>query len=193
MAITLHRRRTLGGNAKWTVHLDDITDAGGRRVPDFMVVGPAAPRAGLLTGAAVVPVIGGQIGLLRNDRHPVGGACWEIVKGFIDEGETPAEAALREVREETGHACDAADLIPLGGFLPEAALMAVRGVLFLARDCRPVGARDESELGLGRISLFTPAEVERMLMESQIEDSGSAIALFRALPLLREGIYAPSR
>lgn len=187
MKITLHHRRTLGGNGKWQVHLDDITDAAGRRVQDFMVVAPAVPRMGLLTGAAVVPVIGGRIGLLRNNRHPVGGGCWEIVKGFIDDGETPEQAALREVQEETGHVCAPDDLLPLGGFLPEAALMAVRGALFLARDCRPAGGRDESELGLGRLSLFTPAEVERMLLSSQIEDAGTAIGLFRALPLLRAG------
>lgn len=187
MTITLHRRRTLGGNGKWTVHLDDITDAADRRVADFMVLSPAVPRDGLLTGAVVVPVIDGRIGLLRNSRHPVGGQCWEIVKGFIDDGETPAEAALREVQEETGHVCAASDLVPLGTFLPEAAVMAVRGALFLARDCRPSGARDEGELGLGRLTLFTPAEIERMLMSSAIEDSGSAIGLFRALPLLRAG------
>ncbi len=187
MTITRHGRRTLGGNGKWTIHLDDITDAAGRRVPEFMVLSPANPRPDLLTGAAVVPVINGRIGLLRNSRHPVGGSCWEIVKGFIDDGETPAQAALRELGEETGHACAPSDLYPLGTFLPEAAVMAVRGALFLARDCHPFGARDEGELGLGRLSLFTPEEVERMLIGSEIEDSGTAIGLFRALPLLRAG------
>jgi len=28
--------------------------------------------------------------------------CWDLPKGKIDEGETPSEAAIREVREETG-------------------------------------------------------------------------------------------
>jgi ADP-ribose pyrophosphatase len=187
MGITRHGRRTLGGNSKWLVHLDDITDGGGRRVEDFLVLSPASPRPDLLTGAAVVPVIGGRIGLLRNDRHPVGGACWEIVKGFIDEGESPAAAALRELREETGHECAEADLLPLGGFLPEAAVMAVRGALFLARDCRPAGSRDESELGLGRLSLFTPVEIARLLAASEIEDAGTTIGLYRALAFLEPG------
>jgi 8-oxo-dGTP pyrophosphatase MutT (NUDIX family) len=38
-------------------------------------------------------------------RRAAGGRCpgsWEAVHGHIEEGETPFEAALREVREETG-------------------------------------------------------------------------------------------
>lgn len=31
-----------------------------------------------------------------------GGSRWQLPKGHIDAGETPAEAAVREVREETG-------------------------------------------------------------------------------------------
>lgn len=38
-------------------------------------------------------------------RRGAGGRCpgsWEAVHGHIEEGESPAEAALRELREETG-------------------------------------------------------------------------------------------
>jgi len=37
---------------------------------------------------------------IRPQRH--GPAVWALPKGHIDEGETPVEAALREVAEETG-------------------------------------------------------------------------------------------
>lgn len=36
---------------------------------------------------------------------------WQLPKGLIDKGETSAEAALREVREETGIEAEAVDLI----------------------------------------------------------------------------------
>ncbi|OYQ37168.1 hypothetical protein CHU95_02135 [Niveispirillum lacus] len=186
MGLYRNQRRVGVRNSRWTVYLDDVTDAAGRRVEDFLVLAPAVERPDLLTGAAIVPVIGGHIGLLRNERHPVGGACWEIVKGFIDAGETPEEAARRELREETGHECTAADLVALGTFLPEAAAMAVRGALFLARDCRPVTtALDSHEMGLGQLSLFTPAQIVEMIHASVIEDACSLIGLFRALPWLR--------
>lgn len=185
MGLQRGRRRIGVRNSRWTVYLDDVTDAAGRRVEDFLVLAPAVERPDLLTGAAVVPVIGGRIGLLRNERHPVGGACWEIVKGFIDAGETPEAAARRELREETGHDCAGPDLIPLGTFLPEAAAMAVRGALFLARDCRPVtAAMDGDEMGLGPLRLFTPTDIREMIHGSVIEDACSLIGLFRALPWL---------
>lgn len=43
-----------------------------------------------------------EIVLVRQYRHAIGGMSWEACAGGIDPGETPEEAALRELREETG-------------------------------------------------------------------------------------------
>lgn len=43
--------------------------------------------------------------LLIARRNAVGKAQWTLPKGRLEAGETTDEAALREVREETGHAC----------------------------------------------------------------------------------------
>jgi ADP-ribose pyrophosphatase len=55
------------------------------------------------------------------------GALWELPAGLIDEGETPAEAAARELEEELGFAVPASAMVALGprvfpvpGFLAEA-------------------------------------------------------------------------
>jgi ADP-ribose pyrophosphatase len=40
--------------------------------------------------------------LVRQYRHPLGTHTWEVCAGGIDPGETPHDAALRELREETG-------------------------------------------------------------------------------------------
>ena len=44
----------------------------------------------------------GDILLCEEFRFPVNDYCWEFPGGIIDEGETPEEAAIRELHEETG-------------------------------------------------------------------------------------------
>ncbi|MCH2100926.1 MAG: NUDIX hydrolase [Planctomycetes bacterium] len=52
-----------------------------------------------------------QIVLIRQFRYGVGGARWEVPAGVIEPGESPIDAAVRELREETGYAGDPPELI----------------------------------------------------------------------------------
>lgn len=52
-----------------------------------------------------------QILLLRQYRYAAGGYIYEIPAGRLDEGETPAQCAARELKEETG--CTAEEIEPL--------------------------------------------------------------------------------
>ena len=96
-------RRRVASNTKWHANFDHITDGFGNEVIDYLTLEPVAPLPECnISGVSVVPVIEGQVVLLHNYRYPIEAGGWEVVRGFIDEDETPATAALRELTEETG-------------------------------------------------------------------------------------------
>jgi len=67
---------------------------------------PYAKRVDEISAGGLVVDTTGKLGLLigRRDQKDVTGRriLWSLPKGHIEEGETPEEAALREVQEETG-------------------------------------------------------------------------------------------
>lgn len=59
---------------------------------------------------------------------------WEVAAGLMDENETPAEAAARELAEELGFSVNAASLLPLGPPVFGAAGILAERLFFFAAD-----------------------------------------------------------
>jgi len=156
-------RRAIFENRVWRVFADHIADANGAAVPDYLVFEAKSHPVG---GVAVLPVLAdGRVALLRNWRPAIEDWSVEVAKGFVDPGETPRAAAMRELAEETGLACAPADLVALGEVHPEPAAMASKAALFVARNCRPIDgyARDENEAGLGRLHFVSPQAADKLV------------------------------
>jgi ADP-ribose pyrophosphatase len=173
-------RRLVGRNRVWSVYFDHIAHGGGE-VPDYLVIEPVSRAPGSVTGVAVVPIRSGRIGLLRVHRLALDTAYLEAPRGFVDAGESPADAALRELAEETGLDCPRERLVDLGVFAPEASTIAGKVALFAALDCEPGGDRAETEIGVADLEFFTPREIRSLAERAEILDAATLLAFHRAL------------
>jgi len=129
----------------------------------------------------VIPVTDdGRFVLVRQYRHGARDVTLEIPGGVVDPGETPAEAAVRELREETGYG--EGTLEPLGSVNPNPALFDNQVSTFVARGVRRVGEIQNSGREETAVTLLDRDEVDRALREGRI-DHALVVAAFLWLRL----------
>jgi 8-oxo-dGTP diphosphatase len=103
--------------------------------------------------ASALPEDGGRVLLARRALDPFRGA-WDVVGGFVAEGEHPVDGLLREVREETGLDFEVGEL--LGIWMGDYAGRATLNLFWRGRfsSGEPRAADDVDEL-----RWFAPAEL----------------------------------
>jgi ADP-ribose pyrophosphatase len=141
-------------------------------------------RPGPVAASFVLPVTEGATALLiRQYRHPTGKFLLEVPAGKVDPGETPMEAAKRELMEEVG--AEAQAYLPLPPFHPQPSFTAVVFHPFLALGARRVGrpALEDGEL-LEPVEIPL-AELYGLLERGEVQDASTALTLFYARPHLK--------
>src|SRR5882672_43875 len=125
-------------------------------------------------GSAVMMAVDDRkrILLVRQYRLPARQSLWELPAGRLDEGETPLQAAKRELAEETGYR--ARKWKKLVSFYPSPGYVGEKMTIFLATGLtagKPQPMDDE------RIEArwFQAAEIERMLRSGKISDGKTMI------------------
>lgn len=127
-------------------------------------------------GAAVIlPVLAdGRIVLIRNYRFAAGEWLWELPAGNLSPGEDPAEAAGRELVEETGYR--AGRLTRLGEFLAAPGSSDERLYSFLATELEAGPQQLEPHEQIV-VEARSDSEVRGMVVRGEIHDAKTIATL----------------
>ncbi len=132
---------------------------------------------------AVLAYDGTELLLLTQYRYAVGQELLEIPAGKLEPGEVPQEAALRELREETGYA--AQKIVSLGQYYASPGVYDEIIYLYFATELQFVGQQlDDNEFVT--VHRFTPEALAGKLADGSIPDgkTGFAFAVAKAQGLL---------
>src|SRR5690349_21604102 len=143
------------------IRRDEVIEPSGVRTTREMITHPGS--------VVVLPVLpDGRVLLIQQYRYAARQYLWELVAGRIDEGETPLQAAERELKEETGYRARRLkiflELFPSPGFLEE------KMFLLLAEGLTPGKAEpeeDEKIIARG----YTRKELDEMLRKKRLRDA----------------------
>jgi ADP-ribose pyrophosphatase len=130
--------------------------------------------------STIVPFISDEeILVIKSYRHLVDSIQIEIPSGYIDRGESPKEAAIRELKEETGYC--AKDMISIGHYTLDYSMFEQKGNLFAAYGLVKVGNQSLGIMEKIDVEGMSIIEIKRLLFEGKILNAASIIAIYRAL------------
>ncbi len=132
------------------------------------------------TGAVVVIAMPNpdEMVLVRQYRHPLERLTWEVCAGSIDPGETPLDAAMRELREETGFRASRMRRLwsaySAPGFCSEL-------LHFFVTDAWEVGETDFDPGEDIEIATFSVGRLREMIEHDELPDAKTQISVLWAL------------
>jgi ADP-ribose pyrophosphatase len=122
--------------------------------------------------------------MIRQYRFGTERVTLEIVGGMVDAGESPLQAARRELREETGY--DSERWTSLGSVAPNPAFLRNRLHTFLAEGCVRVSDQAQDPGEDIEVVLIAASEVDAWIAGGAV-DHALVLAAFEKLALYRAG------
>ena len=150
-----------------SLDLDEVVEPGGIRATREVVRHQGS--------VAALPVQDdGRLVLVRQYRHPVGDALWELPAGRLDGGEDPEEGVQRELQEEIGFRAEKLEKIAYfyttPGFCDE--------VLHVFRATGLVSSRlpgdDDEKI---EVAAFTVDEARAMIHGGELREAKTLVAI----------------
>ena len=173
------RRKTsqcVGEYKIFTLYRHELVDLQGRPLHDAFTFA-------MRDWVSIVPVANdGRFVFVRQYRHGIDAPTLEVPGGLIDEGQTPAEAALRELREETGYG--GGRLARLGATRPNPALQDNWHHMFLLTGAERLGDPQFDHGESCEVVLLTREEIRNCVRNGDVTHALVLLALARAYDLL---------
>ncbi len=131
----------------------------------------------------MAPVDAGEVLLVRQYRKAVESSLLEVPAGGMEPGESPEDAVVRELQEETGHT--AGTLTHLQSFYMSPGYCTEEMHAFLATDLRPARLDPDfdEDIEVVRVPI---SEIPALLQSGQVRDAKSITTLLLTLQALHQ-------
>jgi len=115
--------------------------------------------------------------LIRQYRHGISDIVLEIPGGIVEGGDTTLDAAVRELKEETGYS--PSEMVYLGMVHANPAFLNNRCHTYLALDCFPDGPQNLDDKEDIEVVLRPLADIPRLIKDGEISHSLILAAFYR--------------
>lgn len=147
-----------------------------------------APSAGHEDGVVIAPIDeDGRLLLVRQFRHPTRMWHSEFPRGARNKGESPEDAARRELREEIG--AEVIEIHPLGRVAPDTGQLTTVPFLFAARVKRSQEPEREDSEAIDHIVSVSFKELQAACTRGDVLDSFTNTGVLRLIPYFTGGRF----
>jgi ADP-ribose pyrophosphatase len=130
--------------------------------------------------STIVPFVSqNEILTIKSYRHLVDSVQIEVPSGYIEQGESPEQAAIRELEEETGY--KAKRIVLVGRYTLDYSMFEQTGNVFAAYDLVQEGKTNFGSMEKIELAIKPIKEIKELLFNGTILNAASIVALYRAL------------